>query len=77
MSESKSPMAARFPIKDASKHADPIPLRIRAKTSRAAAVKLFCLDCVGGQRMEVRNCTSHDCALYPHRPYQVAREVKP
>lgn len=47
------------------------PLRIRAKTSRAAAVKLFCLECVGGIRAEVRDCTSKDCALYPHRPYRV------
>ena len=46
------------------------PLRDRAKTSRAAAVKLFCLECVGGVRQDVRNCTSIDCALYPHRPYR-------
>lgn len=52
------------------------PLRIRAKTSRAAAVKLFCLDCVGGTRAEVRDCTAKDCALYPHRPYQVSMPEK-
>jgi hypothetical protein len=45
-------------------------LRERAKTSRAAAVKLFCLNCVGGVRADVRDCTSHGCALYGFRPYR-------
>lgn len=53
-----------------------VPLRVRAKTSRAAAVKLFCVECVGGVRQDVKNCTSHDCALYPWRPYR-AKEVTP
>jgi hypothetical protein len=46
-------------------------LRERAKTSRAAAVKLFCFECVGGVRADVRDCTSQSCPLYPHRPYQI------
>jgi hypothetical protein len=45
-------------------------LRARAKTSKAAAIKLFCLECVGGVRADVRDCTSSACALYPHRPYR-------
>ena len=50
-----------------------MPIKIRAKTSRAAAVKLFCLECVGRVRKDVTNCTALDCALYPHRPYQTKR----
>mgnify|MGYP001616498666 CR=1 FL=1 len=45
-------------------------LRERAKTSRASAIKLFCLNCVGGVRADVRDCTSKGCALYPFRPYR-------
>lgn len=45
-------------------------LRSRAKTSRAAAVKLFCIECMGGVRADVRSCTATTCALYPHRPYR-------
>lgn len=47
-------------------------LRVRAKTSRASAIKLFCLECVGGCRKDVRECTAADCALYPFRPYREA-----
>lgn len=50
----------------------------RAKTSRAAAVKLFCIRCVGmgdgGCRADIRDCTAKDCALYPHRPYQAKEQ---
>lgn len=45
-------------------------LRARAKVSRASAIKLFCVECVGGVRADVRSCTSTSCALYPWRPYQ-------
>jgi len=47
-----------------------VSLRARAKTSRVAAVHLFCLECVGGVRKDVRDCTATDCALYPWRPYR-------
>ncbi len=46
-------------------------LRARVPTSRAAAVKLFCIECVGGVRADVRDCTATTCALYLHRPYRV------
>jgi hypothetical protein len=42
----------------------------RARSSRAAAVRLFCLQCVGYTRKDVTNCTAPKCPLYPHRPYQ-------
>jgi len=47
-----------------------------AETSRAAAVKLFCLECVGYVRTDVTGCTATRCPLYPHRPYQVAKSRK-
>jgi hypothetical protein len=43
-------------------------LREKAKKgSRAAAIRLFCLECMGGSTSEVLRCTSPDCALYPYR----------
>jgi hypothetical protein len=36
----------------------------RAKTSKAAAVKLFCLECVGYVRADVTNCTATKCPLF-------------
>jgi len=41
-----------------------------ATRSRAAAVKLFCLECVGYVRRDVTNCTAPLCPLYRWRPYQ-------
>ena len=40
------------------------------KGSRAAAAKLFCLQCVGFETKEVRECTSKECPMYLFRPYQ-------
>lgn len=51
-----------------------VTLRGRAKTSRAAALKLFCLECVGCERAAVRDCTDQACALWPWRPYQRREE---
>lgn len=41
-----------------------------AGKSRANAVKLFCLECVGYVRADVTNCTAQRCPLYRWRPYQ-------
>jgi len=35
--------------------------------SRKAAIRAFCLACVGWQPSEVRNCTSPACPLYEFR----------
>lgn len=42
----------------------------QARRSRAAAVKLFCLECVGFARADVANCTARRCPLFAWRPYQ-------
>lgn len=66
--------------KNVSSLGTPLPtLALRAKTSRPAAVKLFCLDCMGHDRdkrpgpsiaRDIRDCPSTTCALYTHRPYR-------
>lgn len=42
----------------------------RKNGQRKAAIKIFCAECVGYERKEVRNCTALACPLWPHRPYQ-------
>ena len=39
----------------------------RAKTMRSAAIRLFCLECMGGNAAEVRRCTAIACFLWPYR----------
>lgn len=43
----------------------------RAKTKRASAIKLMCLQCMGGSRQEIRACSSSSCALHGVRPYKL------
>lgn len=45
-----------------------------APRSRANAVKLFCLECVGYVRKDVTNCTAPLCPLFAWRPYRDGRE---
>lgn len=40
----------------------------RAKTSRATAVKLFCIECCGGSRKDAVDCAVTRCFLWPYRP---------
>ena len=39
----------------------------RARRQRAEAIRLFCLECMGGSMPEVRRCVSPACFLYPFR----------
>ena len=34
---------------------------------KAAAIRLFCLECMGGSQLEVTNCTAPPCPLYEFR----------
>ena len=45
----------------------PIFLRAWTGKSRKAAVRAFCLECVGYESAEVNRCTAPACALYPYR----------
>ncbi len=31
------------------------------------AIRYHCIDCFGGSKAEVKDCTSYDCQLYPYR----------
>jgi hypothetical protein len=35
--------------------------------SKAAAIRLFCLDCQGGSRSAVTDCSARHCPLWPFR----------
>jgi len=39
----------------------------RRKTSRKAAIRSFCLECVGYQPEEVKRCTDTGCPLFFYR----------
>ena len=46
-------------------------LRAAAGTaSPRAAIKAFCLECVGYVRAEVTQCTDEACPLFMYRPFQ-------
>ena len=45
-----------------------------AKGSRAAAQKLFCIECMGHEASEVKKCTSLGCPHFLLRPYQSGSE---
>lgn len=38
----------------------------RAAASRAAAVKLFCIECMGGSNRDAKECAERSCFLWPH-----------
>jgi hypothetical protein len=52
---------------------NPVEKALANPNSKAMAIRAMCYQCVGGERAvdTIRNCSSHACALYPHRPYQV------
>lgn len=39
----------------------------RAKTSPKAAIRLFCITCMGGSKHDVKGCASLSCPLHPFR----------
>ena len=47
-------------------------------TNPVKAIRAFCLDCCGGSRVDVEECTDRNCALYNFRlgknPYRAHRE---
>lgn len=45
-------------------------LRAYTGKSRNAAIKAFCLRCVGYLSKDVQNCTAFKCPLHQYRPYQ-------
>jgi hypothetical protein len=39
----------------------------KAKTSRLVAVRLFCVECMGGSRPDAKACQNRECFLHAHR----------
>ena len=39
----------------------------KAASSRLVALRLFCVECMGGSRTEAKACQKRDCFLWPHR----------
>lgn len=48
----------------------------KGTASPRAAIKSFCLECVGYARKEVTLCTSVACPLWLYRPYQTEGEAE-
>ena len=50
----------------------PLLARVKTKgnTSKAEAIKAFCLQCVDYKYKRVQHCSAKHCALYQVRPYQ-------
>jgi len=44
--------------------------KAQKRTTPMMAIKLFCLNCVGDIRKDIRECTAVKCPLYIYRPYQ-------
>jgi hypothetical protein len=42
----------------------------RAKTSPKTAIRLFCVECMGGSVREAKTCANNQCFLWPHRGAQ-------
>lgn len=49
-----------------------------AVKSRSTAVRLFCVECMGGQAKDARNCAERDCFLWLHayKKYRLAIEPR-
>lgn len=45
-------------------------LAAAGKASPRAAIKAFCMECVGWRRAQVTRCTASVCPLYAYRPFR-------
>ena len=54
-------------------------MEIEHKRNPVKAIRLFCIECMGGSFEEVKNCSSQKCAIYPFRlgknPFRTERVV--
>lgn len=49
----------------------------RAKTRPKTAIRLFCIECMGGNTRDAKACEVRDCYLWPHRGAAWARKDAP
>lgn len=55
-------------MKDVPDKYEGLYARAMSGKSRKAAMKFFCIECVGYVSGEIGKCTDKDCSLYPYRP---------
>ena len=48
--------------------------REQKKVTPMMAIKNFCNGCVGGIRVDIKNCTTTHCPLFIYRPYRKDEE---
>ena len=41
--------------------------KARSTHRRSDAIRAHCMECIGGMYAEIKDCTAHNCALYPFR----------
>ena len=49
----------------------------RGKASPRAAIKAFCLECIGFERAEIAKCTGWGCPLWMYRPWKKEQKTRP
>jgi len=49
---------------------------VKVKLTFAKAIKLFCIECMGFQQQEVKNCTSKLCPLFKYKTGVEEKETK-
>lgn len=42
-------------------------LAARAERGAKPAIRLFCIECMGGNKRDAKHCQTRDCFLWPHR----------
>lgn len=57
----------RLPVDERAKEMMRKDYREDEPLIRSKAIKEKCMNCCGWQRVEVLNCTSYACPLWPHR----------
>jgi hypothetical protein len=50
-------------------------LLAKAASSRLAGIRMFCIECHGGDRVSAKKCQVKDCFLWPHRGAAWEQEV--
>lgn len=75
LEKARAAMAAKREAGEKLVYRDPIEKAIADPTSKTKALKAKCWECVGagddpGAKQTIGECTSFDCPLWPHRPYQ-------
>ncbi len=63
-------------LRDELKLKYPKTIARAATGSRQSAIKLMCLECVGGVKADIKACSDGGCPLHPYRPWKIDSSVK-